>query len=142
VHERYTVRILRVYFKEIYSYSWAGMYMLFNLFSLVKTVSQGEMHSVFLSAPASKEYISPAWLVRTTDKLEDSNCKVEHPGDEEDDMTGRVQSDVSIPYIYNFKTISDGETLVVHRKPKVVPKPVHEQLVAVKRRRTGKTTEP
>lgn len=73
--------------------------------------------------------------------MEDSNCKVEHLGDEEDDMTGRVQSDVSIPYIYNFKAISDGETLVVHWTPKVAPKEVHEDLVAVKRRKTGKTTE-
>ena len=101
------------------------------------------MHSVILSAPSSKEYISPAWLVRTTDKLAESNCRIEHPGDELEIIheRGRVQSDVIFPYIFNFKKISEGETLVVHRQLKVAPKPAHEPLEPVKRRRTGKTTE-
>ena len=95
------------------------------------------------SAPASKEYISPAWLVRTTDKLEESNCRIEECGDELEIVheRGRVHSDVNIPYIFNFKKISEGETLVVHRQLKVAPKPDQERLGPVKRRRTGKTTE-
>ena len=62
------------------------------------------MHSVILSAPSSKEYISPAWLVRTTDKLAESNCRIEHPGDELEIIheRGRVQSDVIFPYIYIY----------------------------------------